>query len=179
MTSRKTVLLAAAGLGLVLVAAALGPPADGPLELGDGGSGVGAGLDVGESLTYGSVTVRNGGSEPLVLDAVELRTDQAAAATVVEVRVLDADAAPRGSLVAAAYDHPPPRAATEVAGAVLHPSRHYQLLFTVRLDAEGPTLFHEVRVRYRAGLRRYAETATHQLQLCHPHGVQCPAPPPR
>jgi hypothetical protein len=158
----------------------------GPLNLGDYASSVGLGVNVGEYMTYGDVIMRNEGSQSIVVEEAELLTHDGGA-TVADVRLLDADAVPGGSLVGEAFGFNPPSAAVRIAGAAMEPSsegregrkKSYQLLFSIRVKDSGKTLFDAVRVRYRIGDRKYVRTSPYQLQICTPRNVTCEAAPPK
>jgi hypothetical protein len=154
----------------------------GPLNLGDYPSSVGLGVNVDEYMTYGDVIMRNDGSQSIVVEDAELLTHDGGA-TVADVRLLDADAVPSGSLVGETFGFNPPSAAVRIAGAAMEPSRegrkkYYQLIFSIRVQDSGGTQFYAVRVRYRIGDWKYVRTSSFYLHICTPRGVRCEAAPP-
>jgi hypothetical protein len=154
----------------------------GPLNLGTYPPSVGLGVNVGEDMTYGEVVMRNEGSQSIVVEDAELLTHDGGA-TVTDVRLLDADAVPGGSLVGVDFGFNPPGAAVRVAGAVMEPShearkKSYQLIFSIRVNDSGGTQFDAVRVWYRIGGRKYVTSSPFYLRLCTPRGVTCEGAPP-
>ncbi|WP_238009026.1 hypothetical protein KZZ52_20790 [Dactylosporangium sp. AC04546] len=143
-------------------------------------SAVGLGVDVGQVMTYGDIIMTNDGRDPIVIQGAELLTNDAGA-VVEDVRLLDVDAVPPGTLKGEAFGYEPPVEANGIPGATMLPSRpdhrkHYQLIFAVRVKSAGPTLFHSVRIRFTIEGKRYMKYAYYQLRICTPKGIDCHAP---
>lgn len=144
-----------------------------------GGDSVGLGVDVGELMTYGDVIGRNEGNAPVVVEEAELLT-HSAGVTIAEVRLLDTDAVPSGTLIGEAVGYNPPNAAVAIPGAVMEPSdeahrKSYQFIFSIRVTDSAGAQFYALRVRYRIGIRHYETTAPYHLRLCVPRAAACAA----
>ena len=88
-----------------------------------------------------------------------------------------------GTLKGEDFGYEPPAEAQEVSGATMLPSssdhrKHYQLIFAVRVEGAGTTLFYSVRVGYTISGRKFAKVAQYELQICTPKGANCRAPRP-
>ncbi|MET7397552.1 hypothetical protein ABZS66_29110 [Dactylosporangium sp. NPDC005572] len=149
------------------------------LNTGDYESWVGLGVDVGQVMTYGDIIMTNDGRRPIVIERAELLTNDAGA-VVEEVRLLDVDAVPVGTLKGEALGYAVPVEANAIPGATMQPSqpdhrKHYQLIFVIRVSGAEATLFHSVRISYRIADRKFEKVAGYRLRLCTPKGVHCSA----
>ena len=143
----------------------------GPLS-DPGGAIESASVDVGGTVTFGDVILRNNGSGPIHLYKVELLVARPGA-VVEQVKVLDVDAVHRVGLIGAGYGFDPPAEATDVKDAVLWPSRDYEVLVAVRMTRAGSARFGQMRITYRMGAHRYVRTGDAGFWLCTPRGAGC------
>ena len=118
--------------------------------------------------------------EPISVRSVELLTD-GTGADVEDIRLLDTDDAPTGSLVDTAWGFDPPAAAKRLP-VTMEPTRpdrmkSYQVIFGIRVRTAAPGWFHSVRIRFQVGDHTYQHIAKFRLRLCTPKLTNCPLPP--
>lgn len=150
------------------------------LNTGDYPESVSFSADIGQIITWGSMIMVDEGTKPILIQSAELLTD-GTGADVEEVRLLDPDDAPSGSIARTAWGFDPPAAAKRLP-ALMEPTRPerkkaFQLLFGIRVKTAAPGWFHSVRIRYKIGNDEYHQTALYRLLLCTPKGTMCPLPP--
>jgi hypothetical protein len=150
------------------------------LNTGTYPSGTSFSADIGQIVTYGDIIMANEGTKPISIQSAELLTD-GSGADVEDVRLLDPDDVPKGSLVGTAHGYDPPAAAKHLP-AVMEPTspdrkKAYQLLYGIRVKTAAPGWFYSVRIRYKVGDNEYQQTAVYRLLLCTPKGIICPLPP--
>lgn len=197
MRRRGTIVAAAAALAAVAVAVALlaragaKPASPGPLRGPPVAQGSAFPRDVGESVAFGGIRLRNAGSEPAVLERVTLVDPKG------PVRIVGALAAERrGGTIVEAYPHFPPEPddlpsavapfprLLPLAGYVVPPhtgagpagARETQVFVGLAsAAAAGRVTIDSFRVDYRVGGRRHGLVVPYAVAICTPREEPSPA----
>lgn len=177
------VLLAAAATAVAITQRT---PNHGPLYVGEKGDATetSASSDVNGVVTWGGLTLRNLGADPIELITVRLIPDvegpgvQVDGAFVVDLKTHN------GPTTGIVRVWPPPQHANDeikpVNGYHLQPARthpaEYMLLIKLTVTREGNWRFGSYEVTYKANGRRYNVTHQDAIRICTPMISDCAKP---